>query len=201
VYAATEEVRVAALPLDGGVFIWSTYAAIKVRVEAFGCGLRHHVGVPARSRIGICATNCEAWLVTDLALIVSNVVSVPLDPPATAAELAAVVVKGVLGVVVCSPAAAATLLALVHSGTCSPPLLTTLIIIDELDLAGTAALFEAHPSGHAALCAVSLVRFSEVEAAGAALVARGEASLETVYSKPNPDALMTVIFSSGSTGA
>jgi fatty acid CoA ligase FadD9 len=188
-------------PSPPNTLVWSTYGEMKTRLVHFSCGLRKHLNLATRSIVGICAANSEEWLVTDLSCIVANLITIPLDPPANKSELQAIIVRSEMEVIVCSRASVRILLSI----AAETPHLRLLIVIDAGDNdAGDNTGKGENADGNSisappATC--KCISFTDVEAAGAALVQKQpHLFVEQVRSSMLPTDLATVIFSSGSTG-
>ena len=195
-----------AAPSPRNIFVWSTYGEVNARVVAFSCGLKVHLGLRTRSTIGICAANSEDWLVADLSCIVANYTSIPLDPPASKAELQGIIQQSMIETIICSRGSVDTLLEIAAESSH----LCRLIIIEDGG-GGSGADDDACANGSADAVRSNRtetpptplrIGFAAVEAGGAAL-ATADPTLfdEKVCSKMLPTDLATVIFSSGSTGA
>jgi long-subunit acyl-CoA synthetase (AMP-forming) len=179
---------------------WHTFGDILLRVQSLSCGLRSARGslsLPPRSRVGICGGNSEDWVVCDLAALATNLVSVPIDSAATSEELVAIINQAELTVVICSDTVASQMLLQV-AGRC--PVLRT-IIVGCFDEKGNGGSDTRRPKQGAVPHDVQMHCLSVIEAAGRKIISTNPSAFNDLASKPHSNDIVTVMYSSGSTGS
>ena len=178
---------------------WQTFGQVRDKVERLACGLRHQCGILPRSRVGICGPTSEDWLVVDLALMVTNCMSVPLDPAGSDADIARVINLAQLSGVVCSAELAERFASI--AADCAG--LTLLVVwgavardhVVDVGAGVDDSVVATDPLEHLALPPhVSATTLVNVVMGGVGF------RFDNVVSKAAPSDIVTVIFSSGSTG-
>jgi fatty acid CoA ligase FadD9 len=166
-----ERPMVGTLAQDGSTYKWTSYAEFWQLVERFSSAL---IGRFAKGEaIGICAANRLEWLVADWSCVRAGVISIPIHThrAADAVGLAAVAKSAHLVAVVCEPAQLAAFLAL------DPPLESIFLLNEGV----------TKSDGERS----TVVQFSSLLTSDSAVVPPRTHS---------PNAVSTVIWSSGTTG-
>ncbi len=168
---------------ESGVFQPTTYRQLYEEVAAFAVGLRS-VGVRRGDHVGLISDNRKEWLIADLAIIGLGAADVPRGCDSMEHEI-----KYILGFSDCRIAIAENdkQVEKIYSGIDSLPVLSTIIVLDpDFDPVKRKA---SYPK-------VKLLHFRSV-------LERGKGDLqafEREIALGKPDDLVTIIFTSGTTG-
>ncbi len=165
---------------------FTSYAELWARVEALASGLQHLHLASAGDRVGVLGFASVSWVVADLACLHLAAVSVPLQTTAASGELRRIIAEAGISCVVTS----LEQLPLLARAIAGLPSVGAVLVMDAgvEGLAAVASFAEEHGAG----LRVSTVE--EIERAG-----RDRGVLPFV--DPAEDALMTLMYTSGSTGS
>ncbi|WP_438010805.1 thioester reductase domain-containing protein [Sorangium sp. So ce321] len=193
--ADTADSAARALP----AFDTMTYADLWTRVEAFASGLRHGGLADTGDLVGICGFSSPDWVVSDLSCLYLAAVSVPLQTTASSAELSHILGEAELRCVVCS----AEQLDKIASALPRCPSLRSLVVMggkpdDQAGIEAVERKARELQREHGPSILVRAMR--DVELLGRE---RGTAPvvLPSARGEGAPDPLMTLMYTSGSTGA
>jgi long-chain acyl-CoA synthetase len=170
-----------------------TYSQLDQLVRQAAAGFAA-MGVHPGDRIGLIFDNRREWIVCDLALAGQGAIDVPRGADTSNVEIAMILAhSGARGAVVDSAARATALAA-----ECEQfPALEFIVIVD-----GNAKKHEAHPvrEAHRTRPPLRVVGFEELISRGADRIAHGIDDFEMRAPKVQPDDLLTLVYTSGTTG-
>ena len=174
-------------------YLWVTFKQIGHHVKNFGHGLRRRI--EPRAYLGICAANRPEWLITDLACMLQNIISVPIYCLFNERELVHVINNTQIALVVCD----ANMLPRFISAGKKCPSLRHVICMDPITdaLIGKSPIFELNENLFFILASarnndLTLDWMDNVEEDGY------QKQYDPVLIKPSD--CLTVIYTSGSSG-
>lgn len=188
------------LPASEVGWTWSTYSDVKKRIDCFMEGLDKVVddtdgdltGADGQVFVTICGRNSEDWMVTDIVCALGGHVSVPLPFTCDAEVGSFIVAQTECSVMVCSQAPSSVLLGAIADGTM--PTIKLFISMDG-EVPTTAAAEKVAAAG------VKIMHIRDVEAIGQRVLDEAAASGRSLARKdPDPEALCSLVYTSGSTG-
>lgn len=179
-----------------GAFQWHSYAQVAERIAHFALGLQSMQLVPPASSadtlraLGFFARNSAEWVVGALACYRLGIVVVPMYDTLGPDTVRFIAAQTGASAIICYPTGLATVLAV--GARAGGPLRTAIVI----------GAPSAQQRTDAAAAGVALHTFAEVEARGAAGLARASgAPVDTLLPrKPSPDSLALLCYTSGTTG-
>lgn len=168
-----------------------TYREVWARVEAFASGLAHEALAAPGAFVGICGFGSVDWVVADFAALRLAAVSVPIQTNMSPGDLEQILREAEVSCLVCS----VEQIDAVDAVLPQCPSVTSLVVIDVRDGDRAAAAKLARraraPSGPRVLT------IGAVEARG---IERGIVPMTSPSARPDPDPLMSLVYTSGSTG-
>lgn len=173
-----------------------SYADLWARIQAFASGLRHDGLASPGSFVGICGFGSIDWVVADLSCIYLAAVSVPLQTGMSPADLQQIIREADLSCMACS----VEQLDLIEGVVSQCPSIRSIVVLDvrEGDVAAERKLAQRKRALEAGSGGVRVVRtMKEVEAIGRA---KGIVPKVLPASRAEADPLMTLAYTSGSTG-
>jgi fatty acid CoA ligase FadD9 len=196
------------LPIVEPKFTWSTFAEIHNRSLALGSGLQQIVttinrlsGKPDNQRgfVGICSINRIEWFITDFALQLKGMVTIPLPKNKFDNEdlidMAHVMNNGDVTVVVCSREYTAQCLTLVSNSSNIETYVPTLKALVQMDTLDPTNETDVRNAARARELNIKLFSMSDVEALG-----MKQPDWETYVQHMPDNELVTIVYTSGSTG-
>lgn len=177
---------------------WHTFKEVGLRVRHFAAGLSI-LGIEARSHLAICSPNRLEWYLADFACVYRSVISVALHTNSHRSDMLYILKRVQATCVVCSP----EFVKLFEELAPSLPALQYIIHFDKNqpslsdgDSLPAQATLGTYPQQHQT--GVKILRFSSVERQGALFLAENPTFPIAVPNKP--DDVVTVVYTSGSTG-
>lgn len=168
-----------------------TYREVWARVEAFASGLAHEALVAPGAFVGICGFGSVDWVVADFAALRLAAVSVPLQTNMSPGDLEQILREAEVSCLVCS----VEQLDAVDAVLPQCPSVRSLVVIDVRD--GDRAAVAELARRERAATSPRVLTIGAVEARG---IERGIVPMTLPAARPDPDPLMSLVYTSGSTG-
>ncbi|MBX3203457.1 MAG: thioester reductase domain-containing protein [Labilithrix sp.] len=168
-----------------------SYRDVWKRVEAFASGLAHERLAAPGAFVGICGFGSVDWVVADFALLRLAAVSVPLQTNMSPADLEQIIREARLTCIVCGPSE----LDAIDAVLARCPSVTSLVVMDvragDRSAAAKVARRQRATEGPRVLTMAALEDRARE---------KGIVPMTLPSVRPEPDPLMTLVYTSGSTG-